>query len=219
MELQYTIINGRKIIARDFFLKALTLAHEDIVQAGIEWNGISGFVLANEETGSWRSEVMQKQLLAKGASKTLYSNHRIGTAVDCVPDWDYINHIKPFMNNYGLVNDLAEIWDAKKGKMVPWDGGHWNWKSNKEAQQFDIISSLPLTLKQFSMNEYDGGVIFLAEPNFPESGSFAGVYDHEKHIISKERAGLAALHPLIGAKKAVAVNKLIWDSIPTGKTF
>lgn len=240
----FTIINGRKITARRFFLEALTNAHEELAALGIGFGDKLGFVLSDETSGSWRSEAYQRQLLEKGSSKTMYSNHRRGTAVDCAADWPYIKRIRPTMNKYGLVNDLAYITavDPLTGKTktgrpietdddkfpgsVPWDGGHFNWKSNTEAQKYEIINKLPVTLNQFSMNQYDGQILFMAEKGHPGiSGAFAGVYPDEethileKHIIKKERAGLAAIHPLIGARKAVSVDLHTWDSIPTGKDF
>lgn len=239
----FTIINGRKIIARRFFLEALTKAHEELAALGIGFGDKKGFVLSDETSGSWRSEAYQRQLVERGSSKTMYSNHRRGTAVDCAADWPYIKRIRPTMNKYGLVNDLAYITaiDPYTGKTktgqpiktdddqftgsVPWDGGHWNWKSNTEAQKYDIINKLPITLNQLSMNQYDGQILFMAEAGLPESGSFAGVYPNqdthvlEKHTIKKDRAGLAAIHPLLGGKKAIAVDRVTWDKIPSGSDF
>lgn len=222
-QLAYVTINGRKIVARAFVLEALLKAHEDIKAAGIGYGGQLGFVLSNERTGSWRSEVLQKELKDAGASKTMYSNHRMGTAIDCAADWGYINKIKPFMNKYGLVNDLAYVdkaWtkadDTKDAETpIPWDGGHWNWKSNSEASKYPIINKLPIEIRELSMDQYDGEIIFEAE----KSGAFAGVYRGEKHPISSERAGFAAIHPLLGGKKAVSVTLAVWDSIPTGDAF
>ncbi len=226
----FTFINGRKIIARRFFLEALTKAHDELEQLGIGFGDKKGFVLSDEISGSWRSEAYQKQLVEKGSSKTMYSNHRRGTAVDCAADWPYINRIRSTMNKYELFNDLAYVGngrtdDDKFPGSSPWDGGHWNWKSNAEAQKYDIINKLPVTLNQFSMNQYDGQILFMAEAGQTESGTFAGVYPNsdthvlEKHIIKKERAGLAAIHPLLGGKKAIAVDLRTWNSIQTGKEF
>lgn len=226
----FTIINGRKIIARRFYLEALIKAHNDILVAGITLNDKLGFHLSDETSGSWRSEAYQRQLVEKGASKTMYSNHRRGTAIDCAADWAYIKKIRPHMNRHGLFNDLAYIKGAQTDDdqfpgSVPWDGGHWNWKSNVEAQKYDIINKLPITLNQFSMNQYDGQILFMAQEGLPESGAFAGVFPNretheiEKHLIKKERAGLAAIHPILGAKRAVPVDKATWDSIPSGKDF
>lgn len=230
-ELVFAIINGRKITARRFFLEALTKAHEELVSLGIGFGDKPGFLLSDETSGSWRSEAYQRQLVERGASKTMYSNHRRGTAVDCAADWAYIKRIRPTMNKHGLFNDLAYL--SKGGRVdddqlpgyYPWDGGHWNWKSNAEAQKYDIINKLPVILNQFSMNTYDGQILFMAEAGQPESGAFAGVYPNpethvlEKHLIKKDRAGLAAIHPLLGGKKAIAVDLRAWNSIPSGKEF
>lgn len=229
-ELMFTFINGRKIVARRFYLEALHKAHDEIVKAGISYKGIKGFVLSDEVTGSWRSEALQRQLVEKKASKTMYSNHRRGTAIDCAADWPYIKAIRPYMNRQGLFNDLAYLKGAQTDDdqfpgSVPWDGGHWNFKSNAIAQSYDIINKLPIIINQFSMFTYDGQIIFMAQEGLPESGSFAGVYPNrdthelEKHIIRKDRAGLAAIHPLLGGKKAFPVDKVTWDAIPTGADF
>ena len=226
----FTFINGRKIIARRFYLEALTKAHEEIVKAGVSFGGKLGFHLSDEITGGWRSEALQRQLYDKGSSKPMYSNHRRGTAVDCAADWGYIKKIRPYMNRQGLFNDLAYVNGAYTDDdpfagSKAWDGGHWNFKSNAIAQSYDIINKLPIILNQFSMFTYDGQIIFMAQEGLPESGSFAGVYPNrdthelEKHIIRKDRAGLAAIHPLLGGKKAFPVDKMTWDAIPTGAEF
>lgn len=222
-QLAYVVINEQKITARIFVLEALLKAHEDIKAAGIGYNGQLGFVLSNARTGSWRSEGLQRELVAGGSSKTMYSNHRMGTAIDCAADWDYIKKIKPFMNKHGLVNDLAYVdkaWSRADdtqdaGTPIPWDGGHWNWKSNVEASRYPIINKLPLNIREYSMDQYDGEILFEAE----KTGEFAGVYRGEKHIISAEMAGKAAIHPLLGGKKAISVPLAVWDSIPTGLPF
>jgi len=148
LRLEYAVINGRKIIARRFFLEALLNAHREIEAAGIGVAGHLGFVLSGEETGSWRSETTQKQLLARGASKTMASNHRRGVAVDCFPDRAYIEKIRPFMNKYKLVNDLA-----------PWDAVHWQYVSNAHCWSYEIINELPGFLNEFSMDNYEGFIV------------------------------------------------------------
>lgn len=222
MSLQSLVINGKKIVAQDFVLKALYQAHQDLVKLGIGYKGKLGFILSNDVTGSWRSESLQRSLLETGASKTMYSNHRRGTAVDCAADWAYIKLIRPTMNKYNLFNDLAYT-DGRSADDDPfpgasgWDGGHWNWGSNVIATHAaDIINILPSNLQEFSMNgQYDGQIIW----NEQGHGEFAGVYRGEKHIITKENAGLAGIHPLLGGKKAVSVTLAIWNSIPTGLDF
>lgn len=226
MDLNYAIFNGIKVVALPFVLEALTRAHEELVRTGVTYNQKLGFTPAGEVTASWRSLTLQKQLVAKGASKTLYSNHRRGTAVDAAADWNYINKISPILKKYGLVNDLAYLnksTGATSAKplpgYVPWDGGHFNWQANEIAADYEIIDEAPLVIKQFSMNQYDNKILFLAEKGVPGAGSFAAVYGGEKHIITPEHAGEAAIHPQVGAQKALPVTKATWDSIPTGHNF
>lgn len=204
LELQFSMINGKKIIARRFFLKTLNDAHNELIKAGIGYRNKLGFVLSSDITGSWRSLTQQKQLVEKGASKTLASNHRRGSAVDCIPDWDYIHEIEPIMRKYGLDNDLR-----------PWDGGHFNWKSNKEAQAFQIINELPGFIKEFSPMEYDNFLIQETE----ESGTFALVYGGKKHIVTKNRKADATLTVLMRGMQTAALNKKTWDSISSGDDF
>ena len=223
MELQQTTINGRKIVALACMLEALTKVHAELVALGIGYKNFVGFVLSEEITGGWRSLALQKQLVAKGASKTLYSNHRRGSAIDCAADWDYIKRIRPTMNKYGLVNDLAYI----KGNVtdddpiaggVPWDGGHWNFKSNAEAMAFPIIDEAPL-IKEFSMLDYNDHLIQLTELGVTESGSFALVLGGKKRVVSSKRLPEALATYIIRDMKKAAVNKKTWDSIPSGDNF
>ena len=224
LEFQQTTINGSRLVARRFVLEAITKAHLELVSLKIGANGKLGFVSAPPRTASWRSEALQAELVKEGSSKTMWSNHRRGTAIDCFANWNYINTIKPTMNKYGLFNDLAyankaftvidDSYDAITN--IPWDGGHWNWKSNVEAQHAgDIVNALPTTLKEFSMDQYDGQIMFNAEGH----GEFAGVYGGKKHIITEDRAGLAAIHPLLGGKRGVSVPLTVWNSYPTGDNF
>ncbi len=207
-DLQFIILNKRKIIAKSFILEALLKVHRDLTMAQIGINKTVGFVLSEETTGSWRSLKLQQQLFEKGVTKTLYSNHRRGTAVDTFPDEEYIKKIIPFMNKYGLVNDLA-----------PWDKGHFNWKSNAIAMSFSLFNELPLLLKEFSMNEYENHVIQLTQQGETDSGAFALVYGGQKHLVSKDRAGLAALTVQFRGMVPAPVNKKVWDSIETGSKF
>lgn len=226
-EFQEVTINGTRIVARRFFLEALVKAHEELVRLKIGANGKLGFIPGPERTASWRSEVLQRQLLNSGASKTMLSNHRRGVAVDCYANWPYINLIKKTMNKYGLVNDLAyasrdwkKIDDSlDKETPIPWDGGHWNWKSNAACYAYPVVSSLPNLLKEFSMQEYDNHVIQLTEAGVAESGSFALVYGGQKHLVTKDRLGHATMTVLMRAMVPSPVNKQIWDSIPTGDNF
>jgi len=209
MELKYSIINGRKIIALPFYLEALLKADKDLKSLNIGISGKMGFIPAGEETASWRSETLQKQLVAKGASQTMYSNHRRGTAVDCYPDKAYCDRIAPIMKRYGLVNDLGPVIG---------DWVHWNWMSNTEAQKYSIINE-QLIIKEFSMDKYDNYVIQMTEPSVEGSGTFALVYGGEKHIVTEKRTGHAALTVISRKMIYAPLTKEVWDSIPTGKNF
>src|SRR6478752_1061757 len=103
MDLQFIVLNGQKVVGLLVFLEALVKAHDELVSKKIGFGNKLGFVPATEITSSWRSLVLQKQLVAKGASKTLVSNHRRGSAVDCQADWPYIKKIAPTMKKYGLI--------------------------------------------------------------------------------------------------------------------
>lgn len=223
MQLQSLTINGMKIIALPVFLEALEKAHNDLVAQGIGYNGKLGFVLSNEINGSWRSLTMQTQLVAKGASKTLYSNHRRGTAADCAADWDYIKKIRPTMNKYGLVNDLAYLKGSKTSAdplpgYVAWDGCHWQLTSNTVAAKYPIIDEQAL-IKEFSMTSFNECLIQLVEAGVTDSGAFALVIGGKKRLVSKERLSQALATVLIRKMKAEPVNKKQWDGIPSGDNF
>lgn len=207
-EFQFTFINGRKIIARRFILEALLKAHAEIEAHGIQIATHKGFLLSDETTGSWRSLELQRQLVAKGVSKTLLSNHRRGTAVDCYPDVPYIDLIAPIMRKHGFDNDLR-----------PWDKDHFQWKSNVIASSYPIVDQLPSILKEYSDMELDNHVLQLTEQGAPESGSFALVYGGSKHMVSKARLAEAAMTVLMRGMVPTAVNKATWDSVPTGVGF
>lgn len=222
MELQQITINGRKVVALACVLESLSKAHAELVTRGIGYGQFKGFVLSDETTGGWRSLALQKQLVARGASKTLYSNHRRGSAVDCAADWAYIKLIRPTMNKYGLFNDLAYIKgnqtdDDRFTGSVPWDGGHWNYKSNAEASKFDIIDVAPAIIKEFTTEKLYEKILMLTQPGVPGSGGFAVVIDGKKHVVSQKR--LAALVALIVKKEGVGVSLATWDSIPSGENF
>lgn len=65
------------------------------------------------------------------------------------------------------------------------------------------------------MQQFDNRLIQETE----ESGSFALVYGGEKHIISKDRAGLAALTVSARKMEYSDLSKSQWNSIQTGKDF
>lgn len=227
LEFQYTVINGTKIVARRFVLEALTKAHNELTKLGIGANGKKGLVFAPELTASWRSEVLQRQLVNKKASKTMYSNHRSGTAIDVFGNWNYINAIKKTMNKYGFVNDLAYVsrdWKIADDSLdaetpIPWDGGHFNWGSNAIARSYQIVNALPALLKEFSMENYENHLIQLTEPGVTDSGAFALVLGGKKRPVTKDRKADAVLTVLMRGMVPSAVNKATWDSIPTGDNF
>lgn len=127
------------------------------------------------------------------------------------------------MNKYGLVNDLAYI----KGNVtdddpiaggVPWDGGHWNYKSNAAAMTFHIIDEAPL-IKEFSMIDYNEHFIQLTEAGVTDAGSFALVIGGKKRVVTSNRLPQALATYIIRDMKKAAVNKATWDLIPSGDNF
>jgi len=76
---------------------------------------------------SWRSLKEQKAMVAKGASKTLQSNHMRGVAVD-VANW---SEVQDKMRSIGLFNDIT------------WDRNHFTiGGERKAAQTYPIIPSV-----------------------------------------------------------------------------
>lgn len=226
MELQQLTINGRKIIALPVVLEALTKVHTELVAQGIGYKDKLGFMLSDEITGGWRSLALQTQIVNRGASKTLMSNHRRGSAVDCAADWDYIGRIKATMNKYGLFNDLAfaskdwkHIDDSKDAQTpIPWDGGHWNFHSNAEATAFPLINEQAL-IKEFSMNDYNETFIQLTEQGVTDSGAFALVIGGKKRVVGKNRLAEALATYVMRDMKKAKLNKKDWDAIPLGDNF
>ena len=229
-EFQSVVINGTKLIARRFVLESLVKAHNELVSLGIGANGKLGFVAAPERTASWRSEVLQRQLLNQGASKTMYSNHRCGTAIDCFANWNYIKAISPIMKKHGLINDLAYV--SKDWKVIddsydaitsiPWDGGHYNWGSNAIARSYKIVNSLPSLIKEFSMNEFENHLVQLNAPGTPGSGAFALVVDGKRHEINTKdtgSVGRATFTIFMRGMPSAPLTKDQWDAIPAGDTF
>lgn len=204
MQLEYATINGRKIVALPFVLEALIKAHQELKELKVEHAGRYGLIFQAEETCSWRSEITQKQLMARGVSWTMWSNHRRGTAVDLFWEADWLKQVEPVLMKYGLVNDLKKYGDA----------GHFNWKSNSEAASFPTIHSQTL-IKQFSMNEYEGNVIWETE----SSGSFALIQDGKRREISEKRAGKSVLALMAMGGKVTPVPRVVWDQFPEGPKF
>lgn len=232
-DFQFAVINGTKITARRFYLEALVAAHNELVRLKIGYNGKLGFVAAPERTASFRSLALQKELVASGASRTYFSNHRRGTAVDCASDWDYIHKIRPTMEKYGLTNDLAYIDTDSHGNIIrhdsnpfdgsyvdadefkAWDGGHFNWVSNEVAQTFKIVDSL-INVPEFKlMQNKNGELIQLIDGKNPGSGGFAFVKNGKKQPISKERLAEAVASIILDR----SVTRAEWDAIPTEKQF
>jgi hypothetical protein len=215
------VLNGTKILMREIQLRQLLKAHEELVRLKIGVAGKMGFVPAAETTASWRSLSLQRQLVAKGASMTLLSNHRRATAVDCYADWDYIDRIKATMNKYGFVNDLAYIKNSK-GQWVKWDGGHWNWIGNSHASYYGLIDTLPALIKTVSMQEYENTVVQLTQPGFPDSGRFALVIEGSRHWIdtNNTKKTLEALLTIgMAGMRPCPLTKAAWDSIPEGEPW
>lgn len=222
MALQQTVINGTQLIAQDYYLEALWRAHEELIQKGIGANGKLGFIPAPAPDSGWRSLARQEVLFAQGKSKTKLSNHRRGTAVDCMADWPYIIRIAPTMAKYGLINDLAYI-NTETGQISPsprngyvaWDGGHFNWKSNGDAAKAPIINELSIIPEFKRMSEKKFRLIQLSEPGVPGTGGFALVINGEKRSIAADRLS-AALATLLCEEH---LTKAAWDLIPSGKDF
>lgn len=204
MQLEYAVINGRKITALPFVLEALVKANNELEKRDVTHAGRKGLIFQAEITCSWRSLANQKQLVADGKSWTLYSNHRRGTAVDLFWEAEYLRQIEGVMAQFGLVNDLKKYGDA----------GHFNWKSNSTASESPIINSQQI-IKKFSMNEYEGNILWETET----SGSFALIQDGKRREISEKRAGKASLAVAAMGGKVVPVPLIVWESFPDGEKF
>jgi len=73
---------------------------------------------------SFRTLEEQKVMVAKGASKTLQSNHRRGMAVDCV-NWE---SIQDKMRAVGLINDIS------------WDKNHFAYDGETKAAKYPLYN-------------------------------------------------------------------------------
>lgn len=82
---------------------------------------------------SWRSLAEQKKLLAEGKTKTLYSNHRRGLAVDII-NW---KEVEPKMRKVRLINDIS------------WDRNHFTLGGEAVAAKEKIYDSLPAKLEEY----------------------------------------------------------------------
>lgn len=106
----------RRIVGHPDALRALSKVKEAIVYS------------------SWRSLAEQKKLVAEGKSKTLQSNHRRGTAFDCV-NW---KEIEPKMRKAGLINDISL------------DRNHFTLGGEAKAANYPIIDNLPDPLTKYA---------------------------------------------------------------------
>lgn len=109
----------RKVIADEKLLEKLVKVPEAIVYS------------------SWRSLAEQKELFKQGKSKTLYSNHRRGMAVDVI-NW---KDVEKKMNKVGLINDIS------------WDKNHFTLGGESKATKYPIYDELPKDLKEYKKNE------------------------------------------------------------------
>lgn len=212
--LQWTNINGRKAVALPFLLRAALDADAELKSLGIGLDAQHpGLILGDPTTSTWRGEALQAQLLAKGATKTMTSNHRRGVALDVYPDRAYVARIAQTMRKHGLVNDLGD-----------WDLVHFNWVSNAHSWSYPIINELPGFLNQFSMSTFEGFILQLTQPGVPGSGGFAFVEAGHKRHVSKGRMAEFATGMLVRLLagehiRAKGVNKADWDAIPDGDDF
>lgn len=106
---------ARKIIADEKLLERLVKVPEALVYS------------------SWRSLAEQKVLVAEGKSKTLYSNHRRGMAVDCI-NW---KDVQDKMKKVGLINDIS------------WDLNHFAFDGESKASKYPLYDALPKVLEEY----------------------------------------------------------------------
>lgn len=100
------LYKARKVVVDEKFLERLKKVPEAIV--------ISSFRTLEE----------QKAMVAKGASKTLKSNHRRGMAIDCV-NWE---KIQDKMRAVGLINDIS------------WDKNHFAYDGEAKAAKYPLYN-------------------------------------------------------------------------------
>ncbi len=100
------IYKPRRVVVDELFLERLRKVPEAIV------------------VSSFRTLEEQKVMVAKGASKTLQSNHRRGMAVDCV-NWE---KIQDKMRAVGLINDIS------------WDKNHFAYDGEIKAAKYPLYN-------------------------------------------------------------------------------
>lgn len=111
------LFRGRKIVAEEEMLRLILKVPEAIV------------------TWGWRSKEQQAEMVKKGTSKTMDSNHRRGVAFDI---WNW-QQVEKKMKALGFVNDLK-----------PWDPGHFTPGGEEAARKkYKIIDSLPKDLQEY----------------------------------------------------------------------
>ncbi len=112
------LYRGRKIIGTE---DTLALIYPLIGKAIFTWG--------------WRSKAEQAEMVKKGVSKTMDSNHRRGVAYD-IYNW---KEMEAKMNKLGFINDLK-----------PWDPGHFPLGGEKKARKnFSLIDALPKKLEEY----------------------------------------------------------------------
>jgi len=74
----------------------------------------------------WRSLKEQQEMVQRGASKTLLSNHRRGVAVDLI-NWE---EMQDKMRAVGLIND------------IPWDRNHYTIGGESRATLYPLLDSI-----------------------------------------------------------------------------
>lgn len=85
-------------------------------------------------TSGWRSKAEQAEMVKKGVSKTMDSNHRRGVAFDI---WNW-KEMEAEMKKIGFINDIS------------WDKFHFTPGGEAKARsKYQIIDSLPDKLKEY----------------------------------------------------------------------
>jgi hypothetical protein len=85
-------------------------------------------------TSGWRSKAEQAEMVKKGASKTMDSNHLRGCAYDI---WNW-SEMEKEMRKLGFKNEIS------------WDKGHFPLGGEDSARKnYKIISSLPKVLEEY----------------------------------------------------------------------
>lgn len=185
-------------------LRQLLRAHQELIEKRVGVAGKIGFLGNSELSAGWRSSTLQKQLVARGASEKMSSNHRRGVSVDSHADKAYIQTIEPTMNKFGFF----------RSKNRP---NHWNWISAKHCRQYPFIDHVPVVIENVSMYQYENTLI-----RFEDTGKvkrYAIVRDGKKQIINmKSKKALELLFDCyMQGVRSEFVDKKTWESIPDEK--